>query len=202
MADETRLFEDLLTEPNLRSKVYELEEPEGTGLACIELAARRGPHWLFARTWIRVSAGRRLLFQTLDACERWGWRFAVASAPPPAPDAPVPAEAASLRASSFFGSLDDEEKALYQELFPAETDLLARGYDWDQSVVWRNGQALGRDPYGRLVEHAEGFIWEWVRVDEEFTWRRYPLERLRPAPGTSLASRQSGLENPSAPAAT
>lgn len=189
MADRTMLFDEMLTEPNLRSKVYEVEEPPGARLVCVELTGRRGPDWFFARRWVSVAGSRRLLFRELDRCERAGFRFAVATGPPPTPGAPPMGEQDHRyqRARGFYEELEDDEKEIYAELFPAEIRLLSCGYDWDHERVWRDGQAIEPDAHGRILERCEDVLWEWVRVDEEFTWRRYPLERLRTVavtPGT------------------
>ncbi len=181
MADRTMLFDELLTEPNLRSKVYEVEDDGARRLVCVELTGRRGPDWFFARRWVSVAGSRRLLFRELDRCERAGFRFAVASGPAPTPAPPPMGEQDHRyqRAGTFYEQLEDDEKSIYAELFPAEIRLLSRGYDWDHEAVWRDGVRLERDAHGRILERVDGVLWEWVRVDEEFTWRRYPLERIR-----------------------
>jgi hypothetical protein len=180
MPDRTFLFDELVTEPNLRGKVYEVSNSPDGGLACVDLTARRAGDWFFARRWLPVRGGRRLLFRLLDECERHGWRFAVSTGD--AGDPPLrELKAQSKPASNFVAELDDEEKELYGDLFPEETRLLSRGYDWNHERVWRHGKPFETDPYGRILERDEGVLWEWVRVDEEFTWRRYPLERIRTA---------------------
>jgi hypothetical protein len=180
MTDKTYLFDELLTEPNLRSKVYELTELDEAPMVCVELTARRGNDWFFARRWVSIGGSRRLLYRLVDDCERWGFRFAVATGA--ADEAAAPSPTIHTRASEFVAALDAEEREIYHELFPEETRLLAAGYDWDARSVWIDGRALTPDAYGRILERSDGFLWEWVRVDEEFTWRRYPLERARDHP--------------------
>lgn len=178
MADRTYLFDDLLLEDHLRGKVYEISESPDGQIACVELVARRGMDWFYARRWVSLGFGRRALYRLIDRAEAAGYRFAVAThaarSPEPLRELPRQTE----RASVFLAELAPEERTIYRELFPQETALLEDGYDWDGQHVFRAGSALAPDAHGRLVERSEGFLWEWVRVEEEFTWRRYPLDRL------------------------
>lgn len=186
MADHTLFFEELLRTPNLRAKTYVVQEIPGRGLSCIELSARRLEDWFFARRWVSTRTGRRLLFWLLDEVEAQGFRFQVSrSAGSEAPLGTAEGEDWA-RASEQWASLNPEERRIHTELFPTEARLLNAGYDWDDRGVYRNGVALAADPTGRILEARDDTVHEWVRVPEEFTWRRYPLYALpHPAPGAA-----------------
>lgn len=172
MADHPLLFDDLLRTPNLRSKTYVVQEVAGRGLACIEVQARRLEDWFFARRWVVTRNGRRLLFWLLDEVEAHGYRFQVTRGLPAQSD---DAEEPWMRASGQWKALTEEERRIHSELFPEEDQLLQSGYDWDHENVFREGVALKADDAGRYLEEFGGMVYEWVRVPEEFTWRRYPL---------------------------
>jgi hypothetical protein len=59
--------------------------------------------------------------------------------------------------------------------------------------VYKEGRPLPRDQYGRLVEETDGVLYEWARIMDEYTWRRYPLYVL------PMSTRAAVV--PSAPAA-
>jgi len=164
VADHPLLFDDLLNTPNLRAKSYVVHEASDRGLACIELTARRLDAWFFARRWIVTRNGRRLLFWLLDEVEAHGFRFRVKQGPL----ATNPTEEPWVRAADQWDSLDSEERQIHAELFP-------QGYDWDHVHVYRLGAPLVADESGRILEEVDGMVTEWVRVPEEFTWRRFPL---------------------------
>lgn len=191
MGDRTVLFDDLLKMSSLRSRTFELIEPPGAGLVCVDLAARNGADWYFARRWVLVRAGRRQLFRTVDAAEAAGFRFLVHRAPrvPPARSPPSDEEPDPIPAGEFFASLDEAEREVHRALFPEEAELLSSGYDWDALHVYRNGAALRPDPFGRILETTAGAVWEWVRIEDEGTWRRYPLQRLTPSTWVPLGTR-------------
>lgn len=175
MTDETLLFDELLQLPNLRARSYVVHELALQGLACIEASARRGEDWFFARRWVSIRAGRRLLYWVLDDAESRGFRFRVATVPR-ASAGVAPAQGRPwARASDAWARLSDEERRLHRELFPHEEDFIRRGYDWDDRAVYRSGEELPRDPVGRILETENGTVYEWARVDDEWTWRRYPL---------------------------
>ena len=171
VADHTLLFDELLKTQNLRAKSYVVHESADRGLACIELSARRLEDWFFARRWVVTRNGRRLLFWLLDEVEAHGYRFRVKQGPihPTGPEEPW------MRAAAQWDALDAEERQIHAELFPEEDRLLRQGYDWDHANVYRHGLPLRPDESGRILEEVDGFVTEWVRVAEEFTWRRFPL---------------------------
>lgn len=171
VADRTLLFDDLLNMPNLRAKSYVVHETRDRGMACIELCARRLEDWFFARRWIITRNGRRLLFWLLDEVEAHAFRFRVQSRTPTA----SPPEEPWVRAAKQRSALDSEERLIHAELFPEEERLLDAGYDWDHENVYRFDVPLLPDESGRILEEVDGFVVEWVRVPEEFTWRRFPL---------------------------
>ena len=171
MADRTLIFDDLLNTPNLRAKSYVVHETTNVGLACIELCARRLEDWFFARRWVSTRSGRRLLFWLLDEVEAHGFRFRVK----PGPLQPSQGEEPWTRAAQQWSTLSPEERRIHTELFPEEDSLLRQGYDWDHAHVYRLGIPLQRDESGRILEETDGFVSEWVRVPDEFTWRRFPL---------------------------
>lgn len=172
--DQTLFFDELLQLPNLRARGYVLQELPLQGLACIEASARRGEDWFFARRWVSTRAGRRLLYWVLDEAESRGFRFRVATSDRGSPAAPLP-ETPWVRATEAWSGLTDEERRIHRDLFPHEVRFLESGYDWDERAVYRSGEALPRDPAGRVLETLDGVVHEWARVDEEWTWRRYPL---------------------------
>lgn len=185
--DHTVLFDELLQIPDLRARSYVVHELPLHGLACVDAQGRRGEDWFFARRWLSIRVGRRLLYWVLDEAESRGFRFRVASSRRvPGPGQPV--EEPWTRASNAWERLTEEERRLHRELFPHEEELLRRGYDWDERSVYRNGVALEADPSGRILETEGGVVHEWVRIEEEWTWRRYPLyvrailSRPSPAP--------------------
>lgn len=182
MTDRCVFFSELLEYPDARQRSYVVVDPPGTGLACIDATLRRGPDWYFARRWFVTRGGPRELYRALDRLEARGFRFRVVAALRPRrgpPDPPTPE--LRLRARAFLDELSAEERHVHRELFPDEWDLLAAGYDWDPDHVYRDGEALRPDAYGRVLETAGGILYEWVHVADEFTWRRYPLERVRVA---------------------
>ncbi len=165
------LFDELLNTPNLRAKSYVVHETGDRGMACIELSARRLEDWFFARRWIVTRNGRRLLFWLLDDVEAHGFRFRVKQGPL----ASNPTEEPWMRAADQWDALDKEERMIHAELFPEEDKLLGQGYDWDHLHVYRLGAPLQPDESGRILEEVDGVVTEWVKVSEEFTWRRFPL---------------------------
>ena len=183
MPDRCVLFSDLLAMPHARQRGYVVHEPPGLGLACLDARSRVGPDWLFARRWVSVRGGSRELYRWIDRLEAAGFRFRVATGPPKALRAAERAwdglEELNLRASEMQNDLTPEERRLHAELFPEETRLLERGYDWDGEHVYRKGAVLCRDAFGRVLDTDGDMLYEWVRVEDEFTWRRYPLERVR-----------------------
>lgn len=186
MADHTLLFDELLATPNLRAKSYVVHEMANRGLACVELCARRLEDWFFARRWIVTRNGRRLLFWLLDDVEGHGFRFRVhhGSSGPTQPEEPW------TRAAEQWEALSAEERQIHASLFPEEDRLLQLGYDWDHANVYRLGIPLLPDASGRILEEADGLVAEWVRVPEEFTWRRFPLyaalrRPLEPSPAAA-----------------
>lgn len=185
MADRCVFFDDLLTLPNGAQRTYEVRD-RGLGIICIDARMRCGPDWFFARRWVRSAPGARELHRTLDRLEMRGFRFHVQTALAGGPTFDEMERAArsmdevSVRASAVAADYSDEERRLHEELFPQEHELLVRGYDWDKEHVYRVGQRLPRDAYGRIVEVDEGVVHEWVRVPQEFTWRRYPIGRVAP----------------------
>lgn len=182
MADRAVPFDELVATQALRDRSYVVLEPPATGLACVDLSARAGPDWFFARRWIPVREGRRQLYRTLDRIEAAGFRFRVRPAPrilaQPNGGALDPAEGPWLRASRFVAGLEPEERVVYRELFPEEAGLLEAGYDWDGEGVWVRKKRLAPDAFGRILEATEEWLYEWVRVEDESTWRRYPLQAL------------------------
>lgn len=178
MADQTMFVDELLRISNLRAKTYVVHEPPGTGLACVELRARRLEDWFFARRWVSIRAGRRLLYWLLDEVESHGFRFQVTSAQSDGDGGPARQEPWH-RASRLWAELTEEERRVHRELFPQEAALLEAGYDWDHDAVYRSGTPLPRDGMGRWIEEHEGIVYEWARVPEEWTWRRYPLYKVR-----------------------
>lgn len=185
MADQTLVFEDMLRMPNLRAKNYQVTEPAGSGLVCVDLSARRQEDWFFARRWANVQTGRRLLFQLLDEVESRGFKFQVTQEHAEARGTKEPWQ----RASENVGKLSADERRIYVELFPNEENLLSQGYDWDHQHVYTRDGPLQPDAHGRVMEERSGAVYEWVRVPEEFTWRRYPLhpkEQVVSAPNESM----------------
>lgn len=160
--------------PNLRARTYVVQEAALQGLACVEASARRAEEWFFARRWVSIRAGRRLLYWVLDEAESRGFRFRVA-ATPRAPLLPAPVDRPWTRASAAWAALSEEERRIHHELFPQERALLEEGYDWDDRGVYLRDEPLPRDHAGRILETRESIVYEWARVDEEWTWRRYPL---------------------------
>ena len=182
MADRCLFFEDLLSLPSTVQKTYEVHDP-GFGLVCLDARARQAGDWFYARRWVRAAPHRRELYRTLDRLEHRGFVFLVRRLPAGAKrDGAGETEAAldafRVRASVVAAGYTAEERRLHRELFPEESDLLACGYDWDADHVYRDGRTLSPDPYGRLLEEDQGAVHEWVRVPEEFTWRRYPIGRV------------------------
>lgn len=184
MADRCIFFDELFSFPNARTRTYSVQEPPGMGMACIDASCRVQGDWYFARKWILLRGGPRLLYRALDRLEAAGFRFRVTA---PRNKGPTPAEVAQAqrefkeldgRASGLYADLNEREKAIHRELFPEESHLLNRGYDWDRRAVYKDGAPIGRDGSGRCVERDGGVVYEWVPVPEEFTWRRYPLERI------------------------
>lgn len=171
VTDHTLLFDELLNTQNLRAKSYVVHESGDRGLACIELSARRLEDWFFARRWIVTRNGRRLLFWLLDEVEAHGFRFRVKQGPVQ----PSGVEEPWVRAAAQWDALDPDERQIHAELFPEEEKLLQQGYDWDHEHVYVQGVPLRPDDSGRLLEEVDGVVTEWVRVPEEFTWRRFPL---------------------------
>lgn len=187
VADRTVFWDEFVRTPNLRAKTYVVHEPAATNLACVELRARRLEDWFFARRWVSIRAGRRLLYWLLDEVEAHGFRFQVGTAKPPE-GAPATLDEPWNRASRLWAELTEEERRVHRELFPQEAQLLESGYDWDHEAVYRSGTALARDGMGRWIEEQEGVVYEWVRVPEEWTWRRYPLYVIRqPTASSALA---------------
>jgi hypothetical protein len=186
VADRCLFFEDLLRVPGGSRRTFELHERPGTGLSCVDVRLRTGRDWCFARRWIRAGGNARELYRTIDRLEDLGFRFHVrtqrsaALSPGDLKNALGP-EPLDVRASLLLEGLTPEERRLHAELFPEEHALLARGYDWDAAHVYRHGQALGTDAFGRVLDADGDVLYEWVRIEDELTWRRYPLERLRPA---------------------
>jgi hypothetical protein len=172
VADRTLLFGELLVMPNLRAKTYVVHEGAQGQASCIELSARRLEDWFFARKWVPTGAGRRLLFWQLDEVEARGFRFHVARSPGLRTGPP---EEPWERAARQWAGLSPDEQRLHAALFPDEERLLRLGYDWDHAGVYRSGEKLAPDASGRILEDAEGFVHEWVKVVQEFTWRRFPL---------------------------
>ena len=181
MADHTLLFDELLRLQNLRAKSYVVQEPLQNGMACVELTARRGEDWFYARKWLATRTGRRLLYWLLDEVESHGFRFRIV-ARPRLPEVPNEKEEPWQRARGCWAELTEEERRIHQDLFPQEDQLLDRGYDWDHEAVYRDGRPLPFDALGRCLEEDEGIVHEWVRIPEEWTWRRYPLYALNPKP--------------------
>lgn len=184
MADRAVYFDDLLAMDRLRSATYEVIEPPGAALACIDASARRGPDWYFARRWIPVREGRRQFYATIDRMEAAGFRFRIETTRA-RPTAPAASAAESdeewLRASELLADLEPAERRVHESLFPEEARLLALGYDWDDQDVYVRGLPVAADAFGRRIETAENGVFEWVRVPDEFTWRRYPLQRITSA---------------------
>jgi hypothetical protein len=193
VADSTVLFDDLIRTSNLRSKTYVVQENKESGLACVELSARRADDWFFARRWVTIRQGRRFLYWILDELETAGFRFQVHQVPNlisvQTPASPQP----WALASTNWASLSAEERRIHVDLFPQEELLLRAGYDWDDCAVYKEGRPLPRDQYGRLVEETDGVLYEWARIMDEYTWRRYPLYVL------PMSTRAAVV--PSAPAA-
>jgi hypothetical protein len=183
VTDRTVLFDDLLNTPNLRAKSYVVHEATDRGLACIELCARRLEDWFFARRWVVTRSGRRLLFWLLDEVEAHGFRFRVKQGGAPSDREEEP----WLPAAQQWSALSPEERSIHAELFPEEEKRLREGYDWDHAHVYRFGAPLRPDESGRILEEVDGFVTEWVRVPEEFTWRRFPLYASMRKPMTSGA---------------
>lgn len=163
-------------------RTYELHERPG--LACLDARLRAGSDWCFGRRWVRTHANQRELFRLVDRVEALGFRFRTGgeTGRPATKDevAKIEGESLDLRASLLLAGLTAEERRVHAELFPDEHALLSNGYDWDGRHVYRRGQALDRDPFGRVLDVEGGVLYEWVHVRDEFTWRRYPLERVRP----------------------
>ncbi|MBI2078238.1 MAG: hypothetical protein HYT80_07720 [Euryarchaeota archaeon] len=180
MADRTLFFDDLLRTPNLRAKSYVVQEPLPNNMACVELSARRSEDWFYARRWVSTRTGRRMLYWILDDVETSGFRFRIVTRPRTGPGGPGEAEQRWQRARANWAELSEEENRLHRELFPQEYRLLERGYDWDHAAVYRDGLPLSVDALGRCLEEDEGVVHEWVRIPEEWTWRRYPLYALLP----------------------
>lgn len=192
VVDRTVLFDEILALAGPRERTYEvLEAAPGSGLVCVDLSARRGPDWFFARRWILVREGRRLLYRTLDRIEAAGYAFRVRPRPRLLPEGQTLDPAwGNERASRLRQELDEEERHLNDELFPEAAGLLSQGYDWDARTVYKHGQALPRDAYGRVLESTPHAVWEWVCVPDELTWRRYPLQRIARATWASLGIRR------------
>lgn len=176
MADRCVLFETLVETRGLRSKKYTLYDPPG--LACIELVARQGVDWLFARKWVPTDSGRRLLFWLLDEVESHGFRFHVSTSRDPVLAREESGPWVGARAAYF--ALADHERHIHDELFPDESALLREGYDWDHRAPSRNGVPFMPGVEGRRLEVTGGMVYEWVRVPDEFTWRRFPLNAFKP----------------------
>lgn len=169
----------------LLSLTYTVRDVPERGLAAVDLAARRGADWFLARKWVRTHGGARALYRFLDRVEMHGFRFAVKRGPAPQPTGPGwPAERqfdpCGASAAQLHAQLTAEERQIHRELFPEEARLLECGYDWDSAGAYRHGSPIPQDDAGRRLETDAGTLYEWVRVPEEYTWRRYPLERLAP----------------------
>ena len=177
VTDETLFFDDLLRLPNLRAKSYVVQEPVSNNMACVELTARRAEDWFYARRWVSTRTGRRMLYWILDDVETSGFRFRIVTRPR-ALGAPGEPEEPWQRARANWAELSDEERRLHRELFPHEHLFLERGYDWDHAGVYRDGLAIPVDALGRCLEEDDGVVHEWVRIPDEWTWRRYPLYAL------------------------
>lgn len=194
MADRCLFLDDLLRWRDAAAREYELHASPRGALTCIDARARRGADWGFARRWIATDAGPRALFRLIDLLEAHGYRFRLRSVEPGSPtrrEAHAMLEGVEdplLRASQAQAGLTEDERRLHAELFPQEADLLARGYDWDASRVYRDGVALEPDEHGRFLDVDEGVLHEWIRVADELAWRRYPLRRVAAwAPSTTPA---------------
>jgi hypothetical protein len=175
VADVTMLFDDLLRFANVRSRSYVVVEPAGTGLACVELSARRVEDWFFARRWVVVQQGRRLLYRLLDEIEGEGFHFRIRPVPRAVGTSDAPTPEPWALASVNWARLSAEERRIHRELFPQEETWLHDGYDWDHGRVYRSGVPLPLDAQGRCVEQVGTTVYEWVRIIDEWTWRRYPL---------------------------
>lgn len=197
MADVTLLFDELQRTSNLRSKTYVVHENKAAGLACVELSARRADDWFFARRWIGIRQGRRFLYWLLDELESHGFRFQIHQVSNGVPVRTQGSDEPWALASVNWAALTQEERRIHRELFPQEEMLLSAGYDWDHAAVYKGGAAIVRDPHGRLLEETGGVLYEWVRVPDEYTWRRYPLY-VQPAAGPVRAD---APEAPAEPAA-
>jgi len=182
VADRCLFFEDLLRLTARGHRRFELVERPAAGLTCIEARVRSGPDWCFARRWIRTASNARELYHAIDRLEALGFRFDVrtqdAHALRSGDVVPEP-ELARLRASRLLAGLTEEERRVHAELFPDEHKLLRQGYDWDAHHVYRGGVSLAPDVFGRILDVDADILYEWVRVEDEATWRRYPLERVR-----------------------
>jgi hypothetical protein len=184
VVDRCVFFDDLLARPRGRLRSYELIASPAEALTCLDVQLRDGDDWYFARKWVRTPVGSRELFRTIDRLDAAGFRFRVAMGDRRRPtsndvekfrqefDEP-------MHALALLSGLSPEERRLHRDLFPEEAALLDAGYDWDWEHVYKDGQPLPRDAFGRVLERADGILYEWARVADEFSWRRYPLERIR-----------------------
>jgi hypothetical protein len=184
VADQCVLLEDLLNLEGGSVREFEVRASPRPGLVCVDVRLRRGMDWYFARRWLRRGLRPHELYHWLDRLERAGYRFAVSAGPRVPPVRRDPAEA-GIRASHMRAGLSAAEERLHAQLFPQEAALLACGYDWDMDAVYRDGRPLAADAYGRILDEANGMLYEWVRVLDELTWRRYPLEPMRGRRGYS-----------------
>lgn len=181
LADHTVFLNELLSMSDLRTRSYTVTERPLGGLAALDVSARSGGDWYFARTWIPIHHGRTALYGALDRVEAAGFRFRIQSHA--ATDTfPHQSEAPrSPTAKQSWAQLTPREQEIHRELFPDEARLLATGYDWDARHIYHDGVALRPDAAGRILEHDADIEYEWVPVPSEHTWRRYPLRRLSPA---------------------
>lgn len=184
VADYCVHFEAALDMRHVREKSYVVHSSSDGALACVELRARKAVDWWFARRWVPVYGSHRPLYRLLDEVEARGFRFRVSgntrkqgvSGTGHVVGMPEPPW---VKASQLVDGLAEDERAIHAELFPEEAELLKRGYDWDPENVYVHDVPLGRDPHGRVLERDEDMLYEWAWSDDDYTWRRFPLERVR-----------------------
>jgi len=176
MADMCVPFNDLLTAIGRTQKEYELDK-RGE-VTAVTLTARHGHDWEYARRWVDTDkVGTRGLYHVLDQVEAAGWRFHVDHDHSRDKEiGEAPGQDAGFRMTTQVAAYSGEERRLHAELFPQEVELLAAGYDWDWNNVYRNGAPIIPDRFGRVIEHIDACVFEWVHVAVEYTWRRYPIE--------------------------
>lgn len=169
-------FDELSHMKGLRSKTFSITNRPGAHLAAIDLMARSGNDWFFARKWVSTKDGEGRLFDHIDHVEAREFRNLVSERQARAILAPKPPWVGTAR--QMYNELNHAEKAIFRELFPQEWTLIGGGYDWDaDGVTTPTGQRLAQDSAGRILEPLPAATYEWVRIDDERTWRRVPVWR-------------------------